>query len=799
MSKSDFHPRRNRGIKRRGPVFAAALLASSALTGVAFAQVVEEDEIIVTATKRSENIQDIPLSVQALGENFLAEQQVQSFDDYAALLPSVSFQSFGPGQAQVAFRGVSSGGDGLHIGPRPTAATYLDDAPVTTVANTVDLRVYDVARIEALSGPQGTLFGASALSGVVRVITNQPDPSGFEGGYDVEANSFTEGEMGGSVEGFLNVPLSNNVALRLVGYYDRDGGYIDNVPGTRTFTLGDTDPLTNVTVNNNALVEDDFNNVETYGGRAALRIDLNENWTSTTSVIAQNQETEGPFLFDPQAGDLAVRDFLPTNNSDEWWMASQTIQGRIGNFDMVYSGSYFDRRVDNESDYSYYTVAYDSLAGYYYTYIPDGTGGFLDPTQSVVLGDDYTKQSHELRIVSPAENRFRFTAGLFYQTQENNIEADYIIRGISAVPVPPAPPQITVPVTGFGDSVFRTRITREDEDFAVFGEVSFDLTEQLTLTAGGRSFNTENSILGFSGFQFNADNPNCLPTTATDRPCDNVNKTFEEDGTTYRVSAAYDIDDDRMVYATISTGYRPGGNNRRPGIVPYVSDTLTNYEFGWKTQWADRAVRFNGSVFFQEWEDLQFGLSPLGSLGVTNTYNAGSAEILGLELDGSWVVDNWTFSGSASLIGANLTSDFCNFDALGNSVCVPGDPPAAGDGTRLPIQPEFKTTLSARYEFTLGGNDAFAQGTLFHQGGTRSFLTDADFAAVGPTDAFTTLDLSTGIDFAGHAWELYVNNVFDERGILSRNTACATSFCGVYARSYPTQPRLVGVRMSRRF
>jgi outer membrane receptor protein involved in Fe transport len=356
-----------------------------------------------------------------------------------------------------------------------------------------------------------------------------------------------------------------------------------------------------------------------------------------------------------------------------------------------------------------------------------------------------------------------------------------------------------VPVVGFGDTVFRTRITREDEDFAVFGEVSFDLTEQLTLTAGGRSFNTENSILGFSGFQFNATNPNCLPTTATDRPCDNVNKTFEEDGTTYRVSAAYDIDDDRMLYATISTGYRPGGNNRRPGILPYESDTLTNYEVGWKTQWMDRAVRFNGSLFIQEWEDLQFGLSPLGSLGVTNTYNAGSAELVGLELDGSWIVGNWTFTGSATLIGANLTSDFCNFDALGNSVCVPGDPPAAADGTRLPIQPDFKATLTARYEFTLGGNDAFAQGTVFHQDGTRSFLTDADFAAVGPTEAFTTFDFSTGVDFAGHSWELYVNNLFDERGILSRNTVCATSFCGVYARSYPTQPRLVGVRMSRRF
>jgi iron complex outermembrane recepter protein len=784
-----------------GSPFARALfvtlMTTTALTGVAAAQtspeVVREDEIIVTATKRAESIQDIPLSIQALGAQTLDEHQVSSFDDYANLLPSVSFQSFGPGQAQLFFRGVSSAGDGLHIGSQPTASTYLDDTPVTTVANTVDLHIYDINRVEALSGPQGTLFGASSLSGVLRIITNEPDTTGFYGGYDVEANYFTEGEAGGVVEGFLNIPLSTKAALRFSGFYDRDGGYIDNVPGSRTYTLSDSDPATNLTVNNAALVEDDFNSVETYGGRAALRIDLDEEWSSTTSVMAQEQSTDGPFLFDPRVGDLAVTDYLPTKNDDSWWLAAQTIQGRIGNFDVVYSGSYFSRRVDNESDYSYYTVAYDQVDGY--TNLPDGAGGFLDPTQSVVLGDDYTKQSHELRINSPAEHRVRLTAGVFYQTQDNDVEADYIIKGISGIPTPP----LTVPIIGFGDSVFRTRITREDEDRAVFGELSFDLTEKLTLTAGGRAFRTENSIVGFSGFQFNAEAPICLPTPATDRPCNNVNKTFKENGTTHKVSATYDIDDDRMVYGTYSTGYRPGGNNRRPGILPYSSDTLTNYELGWKTQWLDRSLRVNGAVFFQEWEDLQFGLSPLGSVGVVNIYNAGSAEIKGAEVDASWLLGQWTFSGSATLIQAELTSDFCSFDALGNSVCTPGVPAAAPSGTRLPIQPELKTTATARYEFNFNTWDSFVQGTVLHQGGTRTFLTDADFAAVGPTSGFTTFDLSAGTMIGKSALEAYINNVTDERGILSRNTVCATTFCGGAARAYPVQPRILGVRLSRRF
>ena len=284
-------------------------------------------EIVVTATKREESLQKVPLSIQALGEETLDQQQVSSLDDFSKLLPSVSFQSFGPGQSQIYFRGVSSGGDGLRTGPTPATGLYLDEIPVTTIAGSVDLHVYDIARIEALSGPQGTLFGASSLSGTLRLITNKPSTAGFEGGADLQVNKFGEGEFGGSLESFLNLPLSDNAALRVVGFYRRDGGYIDNIPGSRTFTLDDSDPTTNLTVNNAALVENDFNDVETFGGRAALKVDLNENWTVTPAIIYQDQKTSGPFLFDPRKGDLAVTDFQPTRNTDRWFQAALTVEG----------------------------------------------------------------------------------------------------------------------------------------------------------------------------------------------------------------------------------------------------------------------------------------------------------------------------------------------------------------------------------------------------------------------------------------------------------------------------------------
>lgn len=782
--KLDKTPRRERPWARLS-LFVASLMTTSTLCGVAGAQPAQVDEVIVTATKRAENLQDVPLSIQALGERMLNEHQVSSFDDYAALLPSVSFQSFGPGQAQLAFRGVTSGGDGLPIGSSPTASMYLDDTPVTTIGASVDLHIYDIDRVEALSGPQGTLFGANSLSGVLRIITNAPDPSSFEAGYDLEANSYTGGEAGGGVEGFVNFPLSDRAALRLVGFYEREGGYIDNVPGTRTFILGDTDPTTNLTVDNSDLVADDINDVETYGGRAALRIDLNDNWTSTTTLLGQHQEVDGPFLFDQDLGDdLQLTDYTPTSNRDEWWMIAETIQGRIGNFDLLYSGSYFDRRVDSVTDYSYYTVYYDTLEGSYYTFIPDGSGGFLDPTQVFSSREDYTKQTHELRFNSPAESRFRVTAGLFYQQQTNHDQPDFLIPGLAA-----APPAINpTPIPGFGDSLFIRRLDRNDIDQAVFGEASFDLTDQLTLTAGLRLFSSETTLRGFSGFASNIGD--CFGPASAGGPCDNIDKSVEEEGETHRASLAYDIDDDRMIYATYSTGYRPGGVNRNVLFPPFSSDTISNFEVGIKSMWFDRRLRLNASLFNQQWEDLQFGLSPPGFQGVTFTVNAPhGAEVSGFEFDISANLSPLTLSFTGSVINAELSGPFERDGRI---------TPA---GTSLPVQPEFKATATARYDFTLGRWESFLQGTVLTQTSTRPFLLDQDFEAVGNQniEGFTTIDLSAGADIGDVGLEFFLHNAFDERGVLTLNTACATSFCGEFARSYPIQPRIFGVSLSQRF
>jgi len=784
------------------------LAASPALAQGPAEEASTDDEIIVTAQKREESLQDVPISIQALTPTVLDQNQVSSFDDYAKLLPSVSYQSFGPGLAQLYFRGIATGGDGLASGPLPGSGLYIDEIPITTIFSSVDIHAYDLARVEALAGPQGTLYGASSLSGTLRIITNKPDPSKFSGSIDAEVNKYGQGSFGGSLEGFVNIPLNDTVALRVVGFYEKEGGYIDNVSATRTYQRprttgvdGNGDPIVAadpLTISNAGLAKDNYNDVESYGGRAALGIDLDDTWTATTSVIYQNLKSNGQFLFDPRVGDLKNRDFVPSRNRDEFWLAALTIQGKLGNWDVTYSGSFFNREVDNVADYSYFNVAYDSYTDY--NYLVDSLGNDIDPTQSVRGFDKYKKMAHELRVSSPADERIRLTAGLFTQRQVDNRIAQYIVEGLPQAVSPFSPP---VPGAGPGD-VFYTDIRRVDRDYAVFGEVSYDITSNLTILGGIRGFIANNTLNGFSGGAGAVARQislfGCTGTTA--QQCPNVDKKYVEDGETHKVSLTWKIDSDRLVYATYSTGFRPGGNNRDAfalnqlqSIPPYRADTLTNYELGWKTQFFDRALRINGALFWGQWSDIQFSLP--GLLGIVYTVNAGEARSRGIEADINWLIGDITLAASGTYVDAELTKPFCDVSngcdpANGGSVIAPV-------GTRLPITPKVKVNGSTRYAFDIGGNKGFVRAEVNYQSGTTSSLVPGDAAIIGPTDGFVTVDFAAGIEVGRFSLGAYILNAFDERGILSKNISCATVFCGPFARVYPTRPRVFGLKVGTKF
>lgn len=345
-----------------------------------------------------------------------------------------------------------------------------------------------------------------------------------------------------------------------------------------------------------------------------------------------------------------------------------------------------------------------------------------------------------------------------------------------------------------GDNLFATRAYRVDRDYAAFFDGSFDLTSQLTLSAGLRAFIVKNSFVGFSGFLSNTTNPNCIPVDDANRVCNNFDKIINQSGETHRVNLTWKVDPDRLVYATYSTGFRPGGNNRRPNVNPYDADTLTNYEFGFKTSWFDRKLRLNGAVFYEKWNQLQFGLSPVGSAGVTNIYNAGDARVYGAEMDFNLRLGGLTFSGSGTYIDAKTTTDFCSFDASGNPDCALGVV-AAPKGTPLPIQPKFKGNMTARYEFDLGTAKAFVQGSMFHQSGTRSYLTTLEANLLGRTAGFQTFDFSLGAKISGFDVTAFIENAFDKRGILSINTVCTPTICGGARRFFPIRPQIFGIKL----
>ena len=775
----------------RTAVWTSVLLGTTMLTGVAHAQDAPAgnavEEVIITAQKRDENLQDVPVSIQALGGQKLEELQVNDFGDFVKFLPSVSTQPIGPGFGSVYMRGVASGGDGNHSGSLPSVGIYLDEQPITTIQGALDVHVYDIARVESLAGPQGTLYGASSQAGTIRIITNKPEIGVFEGAFDAEVNTVAHGDQGYAAEGYVNIPMGETMAARLVAWYDHDAGYIDNVRSTRTY------PTWGGTIDNDDFAEENYNDVDTIGARASLKIDLGENWTITPQLMGQRQEANGNFSYNPLIGDLAQARYRPEYSNDEWYQAALTVEGKIGMFDVVYAGSYLKRDVETASDYSDYSYFYDVLYAYGAFWVDD-LNNPIDPTQYINATDHYKRQTHELRMSSPGDQPIRFVAGLFYQDQQHDIFQNYQIDGLAT----------SLSITGLPGTIWLTSQIREDTDKAVFGEVSWDITPSLTVTGGLRAFEAENGLRGFFGFSAGYSSNGeaaCFKAAITPQaPCTNLVKTTKDEGYTHRLNLTWKIDEDRMVYGTWSTGYRPGGINRRGTLPPYKSDFLTNYEIGWKTTWLDGSLRWNGAVYYEQWEDFQFSI--LGANGLTEIKNAAQAEIYGIETDFIWrVTDDWTLSGGGAYTHAELADNYCGFtDPQGNPVtnCSPALPQAPA-GARLPVTPEFKGNLTVRRDFVLADMDGWVQGSWVGQSSAYSDLRLVQRDILGKQDAFATFDFAIGLKPGDWNLQVFVNNLTDERASLARSTQCAESVCGGAVYVTPNKPRTIGLKVGRKF
>ncbi|WP_285019835.1 TonB-dependent receptor [Novosphingobium sp. fls2-241-R2A-195] len=780
-----------------------ALLGSSAIAAAqpALAQgapAVEEDGIIlVTAQKRTENLQDVPIAITALGGEKLRELQVKELQDAVKNIPSLTIQTTQPGFSQVYFRGVASGENANHSGPLPTVGTYLDEMPITTIQGALDIHAYDIARIEALAGPQGTLYGASSMAGTIKIVTNKPDYSGTYGAVDMELNSVAHGDVGGVAQGFLNFKLSDRSALRVVGWYRHDGGYIDNVVGSRTY------PVSGITQTNADLVEKNYNDVDTYGARMALGIELDDDWTITPTLMGQVQKVNGSFAQERSSAvskKLQTVQYNPESSKDEWYQAALTIEGKIGNWDLVATGGVLNRKDRTESDYSDYSYFYDALYGSG-AYLYDNAGDLVSPNQYIKGRDKYRRQFGELRISSPQENRLRLIAGLFAQRQVHQITQNYIIDGIADA--------ITVP--GTESDIWLTRQRRIDRDYAAFGELSFDITDQLTATGGLRVYKYKNSLVGFFGYSDGYSSRTGVAACFEDAkvsgsPCTNLDAKTSDTGSIYKANLTYKLTPNWLVYATWSRGFRPGGINRRGGQPPYAPDTLDNYEFGWKSQMG--AFHFNYAMFREDWSNIQ--LSFLGENGLTLIRNAGEARIYGVEFDMGYRKAGLTLNASGSYNDAKITKDFCLIANATFDCSIPEgeNTRLAQAGTHLPITARFKANALARYEFPIGGWTGHVQGAVNYIGKRRSDLRDAENAIKGEFGAYTTADFSLGIKNDVWRFEIYANNLFDSNGVINSSVQCLETTCGdplgisetggVFY-DYVIRPRVIGLKVGRDF
>ncbi len=797
-------------VNRQSTVSAAfALALASAAPAVVHAQARASiiEEIVVTAQKRAESVQDVPFSIVAVTDESIRRSGSSNIVELARNVPGLAITDLGAGQSQVAVRGISAGQVVRdQPGVKESVGIYLDESPISVALFTPDLDLFDLERFEVLRGPQGTLFGAGSSSGTLRYITTQPQLGRFEGTAEVSAQEGTDSEFGGSVKAAVNIPMGETAALRLVGYYDELAGFIDSYyPGRG--------------------VIEDVNSGDKTGGRAALLFAPNDRLSITPRIVYQKLETDGypridvwnilgnpytttePPVTPGQRGQVTqFREGL----DDDFTLADLTIEYDFGAATLTSVSSYTDREVVVLRDASQLTGSVTVDIG--------GTAAEARLDSPLIDSTDLKAFSQELRIASNASGRFSWLIGAFYQ----QIDRDYGQN----LPTP-GYDEITERLFGvtsadFGsppDTPFFSDLSYDFSQFAVFGEGKYYLTDQLSLTAGLRYYDfQEDRLLTFAGFFADAG--------YTDEP-----GSTSSDGFSPRVILAYEPNEDLMFTAQVSRGFRLGGIND-PLNVPLCSpqdlviyggrptwddEIVLNYELGAKTLLADGRVQLNAAVFYSDISDLQV-IADAGSCSSRIILNA-QAESIGGELElFAKLTDNWDFGVSATYVQAEITES--QLDANGN--------PIAGirDGNRLPTAPEFQAAASVTYSWLWSASmDGYVNFTFQHVGSSYTQLADqeANFGLISGADPrppgsarFISFGSPTINEFAFDAelpeyqignlrvgvrsdrWEaaLFMNNVWDERAFLSIDRERGRSARVGYLSN---QPRTYGVSLRYNF
>jgi outer membrane receptor protein involved in Fe transport len=698
------------------------------------------EEFVVTARKREESPLDIPQEIQAISQQELERANISTLQDLQRFVPSLTYNGNMPGAASIYFRGVAEGT--AMFTADSSAAVYLDEQPLTQSGLQPEIRLIDIERIEALPGPQGTLYGSSSQSGTLRYITNKPDLTGFHADVSLDAYTVDQGDEGYELTGVLNLPLGEKTAIRLVGFSAHDAGYIDNVPGE---SLGGT-------FNNAGVVDEDVNPVEYAGGRAAVRSLVGENWTVDVGVVYQqldaNAYSDDNVL---RAGrEFAVVLFLDEFRSDEWTHLALTLQGDFGWGQLTSATSYFTRDIDDLRDYTDYTFDL--------TFFSNPTDCPIDPTWTncafalgpdpVSLGarekDRADRVAQEFRLQGVTGNT-TWLAGLFYEHMEYEFE---FVRRIENY-------ESTTAFQFWNTEYGVQRGTTDNADYAsifnqltkqiaVFGEASWSPSDRWSFTAGLRWFEHSRDREEWSH-----------------QPLGNVRFYDESEASTSditgKLSVQYNINENAMVYVLFSDGFRAGGGNIAvPGAVlpaEYDPDFLDNYEIGFKSRWDGGRYTLNITAFKMKWEDYQAEVidpGPFPEYYLVAVANIGDAEIDGIGADfTAYFLDSLGFGLNLQLLNARVTA--------GNALV------GTQAGDRLPFSAEEKGAAWLEYTFPpeVAGGHVYGRFQWTYTGDSLSGIWPSTLQP-----AYGISDFKVGFESGDWGIYAYVDNLTDERAIL---------------------------------
>ena len=539
------HAARQGALFRKNRVAAAV---SATLFGVAGVAQTQSDAahgietMVVTATKRAESVQDVAVPVQAMSGDGLRELGVATFDEYVSFLPQVAHAGNGPGKKEIYLRGSATEQSGVSVstqqGSAPGVALYVDEQPVSLGGRNLDVYNADLERIEVLSGPQGTLFGASSQSGTLRVITRKPDPTAFAAGFNAHYAMTRAGADSAAADAFVNLPMGDSVAVRVVAYSDHQGGWVDNVAATFTPSadvvdrnsvgygprLADADSV--ASARNDGLAQRDWNDASYRGGRVGLLYDLNDDWSALVQHTRQTLKAEGSFLLDPsRAEPHASATFTPDYNRDEFGLTTWTLDGRLANLDVVYTGGRLARDVDAVVDYTHYNAG----GGYITYYLCSGNvydaadpNHCYDPTKQYNDASTNARTTHELRVASDAAERWHWLAGVYVNDTETTHLGDYHYVEVNAAFAEHISNynndrsgegfmlgNTTLPTDGVVSSgprpptvAFFNDYTRTEEEVAFFGEVAVDVGDRWRVAVSGRRYDVTSALRGASNFSF---------------------------------------------------------------------------------------------------------------------------------------------------------------------------------------------------------------------------------------------------------------------------------------------------------